>query len=403
MILMVVQNMPKDLAAAMQLHKLLSGQQTDDVQDARRPEAPKVIASSSSKPPPSHPILKKPRGPSASGPRPTARFISPAGSDEESDRKESEESSSTSAVGPTANQSKSTGNSTSKEKHKKPSSVAHRKKAAGFVASSASKRRPAMPRRQSSQSSATGSEVGSREERSSVSMGYNAPQRPVSPIAERPSKSGSTRPQDEGERISAKASGKRPSITATGSSDPGKPKHGFMPQERPTVSQVNARSDSSTGTDARDSDKESVRKANQTKDRAAKSHRLPDPQEQIHPEAVPATINRTGSDVGAFRTPQRETKPGRRGPPQGLLSTSTATTSNVAAQGTIIEFDENTPARAAANALQEDFSETGLRRSGSAVTLTPTAPSTTPSVPLGRSKSQLTLLLERQGDKRSRR
>ncbi|KAK2673375.1 hypothetical protein RAB80_010918 [Fusarium oxysporum f. sp. vasinfectum] len=37
----------------------------------------RTLSSSASKPPPAHPILKKARGPSSSGPRPTARFVSP--------------------------------------------------------------------------------------------------------------------------------------------------------------------------------------------------------------------------------------------------------------------------------------------------------------------------------------
>jgi hypothetical protein len=41
------------------------------------------LTPSSSRPPPSHPILKKSRGPSASGPRPTARFASPPTTSEE--------------------------------------------------------------------------------------------------------------------------------------------------------------------------------------------------------------------------------------------------------------------------------------------------------------------------------
>jgi hypothetical protein len=135
----------------------------------------------------------------------------------------------------------------------------------------------------------------------------------------------------------------------------------------------------------------------------AASHRRGDAQQRAHPQMAASPMARSRSDIGSFRSASGEVKGGRRVPSQGLLSTSTATTSNVAAQGTIIEFDENAPARAAASALRRDMPESGLRRSGSAVTLTPTAPGNTQTVPLGRSKSQLTLLLERQGDKKSRR
>ncbi|KAK7756548.1 hypothetical protein SLS62_001384 [Diatrype stigma] len=90
-----------------------------------------------------------------------------------------------------------------------------------------------------------------------------------------------------------------------------------------------------------------------------------------------------------------------------LTSSSTAQTSNATAQGTIIEFDENLPTRQ----LQEENEtlQSEPRRTGTASTspldprFTPTLPSATPAVPLGRSKSQLTLLLERQGEKKPRR
>lgn len=45
----------------------------------------RTLSSSASKPPPTHPILKKARGPSSSGPRPTARFVSPHESDDADD------------------------------------------------------------------------------------------------------------------------------------------------------------------------------------------------------------------------------------------------------------------------------------------------------------------------------
>ncbi|KAL2269573.1 hypothetical protein VTJ83DRAFT_1757 [Remersonia thermophila] len=46
-------------------------------------ESKKEPTPSSSRPPPPHPILKKSRGPSASGPRPTARFVSPQATEDE--------------------------------------------------------------------------------------------------------------------------------------------------------------------------------------------------------------------------------------------------------------------------------------------------------------------------------
>ncbi|KAL2023545.1 hypothetical protein VTK56DRAFT_2153 [Thermocarpiscus australiensis] len=52
-------------------------------QASAREGTKKTPSLSSSRPPPPHPILKKGRGPSASGPRPAPRFVSPPASDEE--------------------------------------------------------------------------------------------------------------------------------------------------------------------------------------------------------------------------------------------------------------------------------------------------------------------------------
>ncbi|KAI1875948.1 uncharacterized protein JN550_001444 [Neoarthrinium moseri] len=384
-------------------------QQHDDDNPLEMTGSMRPIQSSSSKPPPAHPILKKPRGPSTSGPRPTARFVSPHQSEAEDDEKESSADSSTSAAGREDDAGKRTSNSApAKEKQKKSSLSVPKKKA--FVASSSSKRRPAMPRRQSSQSSATGSEVGSREERPSLTTRFSGSQRPVSPIAEKPHQRNTSKSRDSDGSQSAKAAGKRPA---------GKVAAAQPTPPRPTSTQATSTSDrpavvldsernitpprGSPNAAPREKGKEPLHAVSGARDEVWAPHRRSDAQERIRPEPVPPSMARSRSDVGSFRG--GEMKNPRRVPPQGLTSTSTATTSNVAAQGTIIEFDDNAPARAVASAIheQQDSPEMGLRRSGSTVTLTPTAPSKSPAVPLGRSKSQLTLLLERQGEKKPRR
>ncbi|KAK6069669.1 hypothetical protein SCUP515_08850 [Seiridium cupressi] len=366
----------------------------------------KAMASSSLKPPPSHPILKKPRGPSSAGPRPTARFVSPAGSDAEDDKKESEADSSTSAAGTTDNQPKSASTSTTsttsttRDRLKRPVGGMAKKK---IVASSSSKRRPAMPRRQSSQSSATGSEVGSREERSSLTSRYLGSQRSVSPIAEKPGKGITTKAKDDPGRLSAKAISKHPVATA-GTTESEKSQVAAPTQVRPGVTQGDVPETHPAKSKSKDKGKEAIyEKSRMAEGSVEAPHRRSDAQERAHPEMKAPPMARCRSDIGAFQRGAGDSRPVRRVPPQGLTSTTTATTSNVAAHGTIIEFDENAPARAIATAIQNDMPEEGLRRSGSTATSAPTAPSNTPSVPLGRSKSQLTLLLERQNDKKSRR
>jgi len=100
-----------------------------------------------------HPILKKSRGPSASGPRPTARFISPHESEDDSDP--------TSPVSPNSHvvvQPPSPVSQSLKSDNK--STAAHAKKKGGFVASNSAKKktRPVIVRRQSSQTSQSSTE-----------------------------------------------------------------------------------------------------------------------------------------------------------------------------------------------------------------------------------------------------
>lgn len=101
-----------------------------------------------------HPILKKTRGPSTSGPRPTARFISPPESDVEADPSSSvstySQTNSHVVVEPPSPDSQDV------KFDKKPSPSS--KKKGGFVASGRRKR-PVIVRRQSSQTSQSSAEA----------------------------------------------------------------------------------------------------------------------------------------------------------------------------------------------------------------------------------------------------
>ncbi|RDL40816.1 uncharacterized protein BP5553_00795 [Venustampulla echinocandica] len=93
-----------------------------------------------------HPILKKTRGPSTTGPRPTARFVSPHDSEEERDSSSSAGSNSHVVVQPPSPDGDNV-----KLDGKLPASG---RKKPGFVASTAGKKkRPVISRRQSSQTS----------------------------------------------------------------------------------------------------------------------------------------------------------------------------------------------------------------------------------------------------------
>ncbi len=102
-----------------------------------------------------HPILKKTRGPSSSGPRPTARFISPPESEGEADLSSSV--STNSQTNPHVVESPSSDSQNAKSDRK--SSPSFGKKKGGFVAASR-KKRHVIVRRQSSQTSQSSPEAG---------------------------------------------------------------------------------------------------------------------------------------------------------------------------------------------------------------------------------------------------
>ncbi|KAI1379112.1 hypothetical protein F4677DRAFT_358407 [Hypoxylon crocopeplum] len=371
----------------------------------------KAASSSSTKQP--HPILKKPRGPSSSGPRPTARFVSPPGSDGEGDDgKDGELASSGSTAVNHSGDSRGSNSSTAKEEKRKATNTTPKKKATAFVASTASRRRPAMPRRISSQSSTAvgGTEVGPKEGNSSLGSRQSGSQSSVPTIPEKPGKGLPSTTKDD-EKLSAKAAGKRPATRLSSDKPPAPSTSGS--QTSVTRNQPLMDPDEPSNVKQPDSTADTVNKAtmddaNRTKaGRSGTIHRRSDTQERPRPDVAPL-MTRSRSDVGSSRRSSQDLTR-VRAPPHSLISPSTTTISNTTAQGTIIEFDENPPINEAiASALQEqeEEAETSSRRSVSSVLdsrFTPTQPSTTPTVPLGRSKSQLTLLLERQGEKKPRR
>lgn len=365
-------------------------QQLHPAQASRSPTKPtdastKILSSSASKPPPTHPILKKARGPSSSGPRPTARFISPQESAEE-DEKESEFPSSGSTIA-TDNRAyitsptKKTFNSTKK-----------------FVASTtAAKRRPLLPRRQSSQTSGN-TEAGTRESGSSAGSkhaGNSTAKQVNSQAASASDDSSSSVPTErpaERPTISAKAAGKRPAVQRRRTSEK---KHLTKQEPRPPVAPI------------RSPPAEPVRAAALTQARSMVN--LPGhsrtasgkdlPSSALSPEA-PTMMARAQSHTGYEH--RRETSIGRA-PLQGLFTGATASTTNVAAQGTILDQSglDTTALPGMLDQHRQRHMIPGQSPSSSLLDsrFTPTQPTTLGSVPLGRTKSQLTLLLERENAK----
>ncbi|KAI1806914.1 hypothetical protein F4811DRAFT_84179 [Daldinia bambusicola] len=375
-------------------------------------EAMKSPPSSAVKRP--HPILKKPRGPSHSGPRPTARFVSPPGSDREgNDSKDSEPASSGSTAVNHSGDSKRSTSSTAKEERRKATHSTPKKKTTAFVASTASRRRPAMPRRISSQSSAavSGTETGSREGGSSLGSKQSGSQSSATIVPEKSDKGLSSTIKQGTEQLSAKAAGKRPATSLRDKPNTSKPSSsqtGSTDNQRLIIQ--DERADTTKSNLTADNTCSAIPEEATTAMKATRSgsvHRRSDTQEQPRPHALPL-MSRSRSDVGSTRRSSYDLV-GGLAPPRSLISSSTTTVSNTTAQGTIIEFDEN-PALSeiATSAMQgrEEDPETSSRRSSSSILdsrFTPTQPNPAPAVPLGRSKSQLTLLLERKGEKKPRR
>lgn len=364
-------------------------QERDAQQPASEPRPPpqtkqsdgsiKSLSSSASKPPPTHPILKKSRGPSSSGPRPTARFVSPHGSGDEEDKaSEFSSSGSTAATGqetpPTAPK-------------KKAQPVAKR-----FVAgTSSARRRPVLQRKPSPQSPVL-SAVGSRN----GDAGHRAAglARPVSPIPERVSNHVSPVAEANGDEPapSAKALGKRPAV----------------PQRPLPENEVSAKAKSASSTSSLTPAQSASRPNHYPTTLGANNTSNPNRRAETPPlsagspaiEAAPA-MGRSQSHNGYGY----ERHSDRHGRTTNLFTGATASMTNVAAQGTIIDQSGSLPT---SSILGEALNESSLPNRLSSTSLldsrlTPTQPGPSASMPMARTKSQLTLLLEREkarvGDK----
>ncbi|TEA13457.1 hypothetical protein C8034_v004818 [Colletotrichum sidae] len=365
--------------------------------------AVKELSASSSRPPPPHPILKKSRGDSKSGPRPTARFVSPHDSADE-DFKTSEDTSSGS-TGTSGLEMRLASMVSTKSNKKKPVTPTKR-----FVASAANKRRPVLPRRMSSQSSTTSDvmakDVGSANGNRHVGT-YNASH----PIAEQPAVLDTSGFEDAEPIPSAKALGKRPvNRSSLETANPLKSPPIIEEQRTPLSVQPRKRAPAPAPLSKSVTEK-SVQEAMRQRQDGPKT-----------PTQVPVTSPTWSSPrIGSFSSsrsvlsaPRMERTPSNpdtyrpreasisRGPSHvGLLSSATSKTSAVAAVGHVSISDEpDKRALEALGNLNEEAEPRGTpRRTSSSSQFTPTMPSATPDVPLARTKSQLTLLLERERER----
>ncbi|KAI5464526.1 hypothetical protein BGZ63DRAFT_421544 [Mariannaea sp. PMI_226] len=340
----------------------------------------RVLSSSASKPPPAHPILKKNRGSSSSGPKPTARFVSPVPSDNEVDIPSSGSTAATVTEAPVY---------VSSSPKKKPTPPPKK----FVVTTAAKKRRPSLPRRQSS-------DHGPRESAPQGAIRQVAP-RPVTPIVEDHSEH--TAHQSEGEisptsqpppQLSEKARGKQPAIPRRPVPlSNGQLRHNTYaaPQPEPFWSNESAPF------------------------KLPQTHSLVDLNGHVRrrdsatsrsPLTVGSLQSNSSIDLSRMARSQSynmldvQNDPNRRVPATGLLSTATAETSKVDATGTILDQSGQSAVPEPKMSEKRPPSHHSIpierKRSILDATFTPTPPSTAASVPLGRTKSQLTLLLERE-------
>lgn len=350
----------------------------------------RTLSSSASKPPPAHPILKKARGPSSSGPRPTARFVSPHESADEDEIPSSGSTAATASEAPVYVVSSPKKTSISPSQKFAPSSaIVNRKTVA--------------PKRLT----ATSVESSIREGGSGASNGTrHAPaQRPV------PSNVGTSLEHDQpasGDNhgvshehpvMSEKARGKQPMVPVrpvsyrnevskenVRSSPPNsRPRSihrekGVLPQARSLINLAShgsrrgssASSKSNFGVGSPESDKSSSHLA------------LAPPMSRSHSH-------------GGYDQP----KPQHNLRAPGLFTEAISSTSNVAVTGMILDqsgfgsspvtgfVDHRPPQHHTIPVVPPKPSVLDAR-------FTPTQPTTSASLPLGRTKSQLTLLLERE-------
>jgi hypothetical protein len=398
---------------------------------------------SSTRPPPPHPILKKSRGPSASGPRPTARFASPPASSEEAVHDGGIISASTASAIPEMpppplpssakpNHDSSPATAVPPQSAPQPPAMAPAFSAATppvsgvempppavpptraarpaattgrriVATTAASKRKPTVVRRHSSHSS-TGSDSGPR-----VTGFVTASKRPGSkrstPTASQLLGQGSVSSQASDPGLSEKAAGKRPARTVTTKQPPARstPDQANGNQGEPAVTQQLY----PLGPQRRST--WDVRDRGGSREVAGGPQRLAQPPSRIAIQGPPPPVAgfvvddrsrqrappmvRSGSN--ASERPRRVREPGLALLPS--QATSIVATTTTTARG---QFDSEPVTSAPFVPEAKDIPDGVLLHSQPSssvleVKFKPTPPNPAPPIPFGRSRSELALLLKR--------
>jgi hypothetical protein len=345
--------------------------------------------SSSSRPPPAHPILKKSRGPSASGPRPTARFVSPHDSEEEAAKDAETSSGSTGATGLEMRR----GPAASSTKTEKRSTPTGRK---FTVSTAASKRRPVMSRRQSSQSSVlseASTKISSSGSGSRASAGSRSGSVEQPTAASLASSGNSNLVSSTG--LSAKAAGKRPMRVS-----PDKARNSNrsgLPSAQVRGPPVILQQQQEAAPEPKPSTPVSAHESSRVRNEPLPGNPSASLGTAAREQVTAPMMARSHSNIETQHCRPRDMSLGRL-PPQSLITPkSVAVTKKAADVAVQVQFDSDS-VTVQGGCMARDIPDKIASRPSTSSLYTPTQPSPTPDIPLGRSKSQLTLLLERDKD-----
>ncbi|TWU74406.1 hypothetical protein ED733_003129 [Metarhizium rileyi] len=360
----------------------------DDTQ--ARPEPPRMksndasirsLSSSASKPPPSHPILKKSKPALLSGPKPTARFASPPESDDDG-AKESDV--------PSSGSTATTGLEMAAFKEAIPAA----RSVPPAMEATASANPPLSNHEEKPQSRPSIAVLQSplRDAVTTTTTRGLTHLRTVSPIPERPhgkANCESADPEDAVSRtsdhpfvLSAKAAGKQPVAPRNAAN---KASHLPGGHSRSSISTSLATSKSRATFDL--CSPVSTRSLSLTRT---------DTDTSSTTGSVTDSVSMTGLSLSQNGYARRGSST------QGLFTGALATTTNVAAKGQIMDQAGSLPTSGLVDTNMGDvgfpseYSNTSFLDSH----MLPTPPSHAASVPMGRTRSQLTLLLEREKTKR---
>lgn len=262
-----------------------------------------------------------------------------------------------------------------------------------------------MPRRSSSQSSTVASEVGPKEGDLLLGSKHDDSHSSVPTILEKSEQQPADTKKGKESALSAKAAGKRPMAKSFAERTTSKTE----PVQSPPTEQGNTEAEKQNLAQSGLVEKNAESTDNGIKTLSSSAVQS---DTQQHPHFKSSQfMARSSSDVGSTRPASREVS--RSFVPSSSLMSSTLAKvdTSVVGQATLYGFTENVYTQgpstgcfgASGNKETRDAVSQTSGGSGVSRQMTPTQPSNTATIPLGRSKSQLSILLKRKGEKNSGR